>query len=539
LVNGGKPPSQEQVMTDQPPASPAPANRRPLLFGLGGCALLALCLALAGGVSALGYFLSQRGAGRAPQPAVEYIMDASPRMALPAEGSDASRLAVAQGVLAEIVRPADPTVTAGLRVFGSGALPEACQDTDLLVPLATANQGAISDRLLALQSGAAADAALAEAMIAAIRDLAEPRGPHTLVVVTGGADSCNPESGELIAREAERAGIELKLFVVGYQVSDAEGEAIKGAVEESAGTYLAALTEEQLRAILEAIQAYVDNGTTAELERIQALATPETLATAVAVIQTTPSGPQATPAPGEATPAPGEATPEPGATPGTGASPQPTAGSLADYPAQTACDHPYFPLRQGATWTYSSEFGNYTWTVTDVTGDLDNATATLQMAFTEGTLTYHWNCSSEGVVSYDYGNMAVSGAEGAMDFEIISTEGAFLLPADQMEAGASWTHSYEVQMSMPGEAGGLTVTSQTAQQFTASGVETMESEAGSFETLRVDGTATFTISFPGLPATNSDSSSTYWLAYGVGMIRADSTSAGESSSSVLVSYSIP
>jgi hypothetical protein len=524
-------------MTDQSPASPPSANRRPLLLGLGGCALVVLCLALVGGVSALGYFLSQRGQSRAPEPAVEYIMDASPRMSLPAAGSDASRLAVAQGVLAEIVRPADPTVSAGLRVFGSGALPEACQDTDLLVPLAPANQGQISDRLLALQSGAAADAAMAEAMIAAIRDLAEPRGPHTLVVVTGGADSCNPEAGELIAREAERAGIELKLFVVGYQVNDADAEAIKGAVEESAGTYLGALTEEQLREILEAIQAYVDNGTTTELERIQALATPETLATAVA-LQATPSGPQATPAPGEATPGSDEPTAEATSAPGT--TPQPTpGGGLAGYPAQTACDHPYFPLRQGATWTYGADFGNYTWTVAEVTGDLDSATATLQMSFSEGTFTYHWNCSSEGVVSYDYGNAAFSSAEGSVDINVISTEGAFLLPADQMEEGASWTHSYEVQMSMSGEGGGMTVTSQSSQHFTASGVESVESEAGSFETLRVDGTATFNVSFPGLPAISSDSSNTYWLAYGVGIIRSNSTAAGESSSAILVSYSIP
>ena len=77
-----------------------------------------------------------------------------------------------------------------------------CQDTDLLVPLAPANQGLISDQLAALTAGAGADAALAEAMVAAIRDLAATAGPHSLVVVTGGADSCNPEAGQLIAREA-------------------------------------------------------------------------------------------------------------------------------------------------------------------------------------------------------------------------------------------------------------------------------------------------------------------------------------------------
>jgi hypothetical protein len=529
-------------MTAQPGGTSG--GQRRLWLGIGGCVILAICLGLAGAAAGAVWF-SQRNQARAAEPAVEYILDASPRMSLPAEGADTSRLAVAQGVLAEIVRPADPEVTAGLRVFGSGALPEACQDTDLLVPLGPARQGEISDRLLALQSGAAADAAMAEAMIAAIRDLAEPRGPHTLVVVTGGADSCNPEAGEVIAREAERAGIELQLFVVGYQVADADAEAIKGTVEESAGTYLAALTEEDLRAILEAIQAYVDDGTTALLDQVVALATPEILATVVAGGGFTPIAPvptlpgEATAGPGEATPVPGEATPGPDATVAVGPTAEPTSDGLAGYDSQTACDHPYFPLRQGATWTYSSEFGGYTWTVTEVTGDLENATATLQMAVTDATITYHWNCSAEGVVSYDFGNIAISSAEGDMSMNIISTEGAWLLPPDQMEEGATWTHSYEIEMSMPAEGGGGTITSQSTQNFTAGGLETSETEAGSFETLRVDSTAVNTVSFPGFPGTTSTSTSTFWLARGVGIIRSESVSEGSSSSSVLVSYSIP
>lgn len=490
-----------------------------------GCAALVVCLGLAGIAGAGALWFSRRAAGSDRQPAVEYILDASPRMALPAQGAQASRLIVAQGVLAEIVRPADPGVSAGLRVFGSGALPDACRDTDLLVPLGTANQGEISDRVQALQAGAAADAAMAEAMVAAIRDLADPSGPHTLVVVTGGADSCNPEAGELIAREAERAGIDLQLFVVGYQVSDEDAAAIKGTVEESAGTYLAALTEDDLRAILEAIQAYIDEGTTALLEQVQALATPEALATAVAAGGFTPAPPQPTAQASEA------ATAERGVP--TAA---PTAGGTAGYEAQSACDHPYFPLRQGATWTYSSEFGGYTWTVTEVSGDLQNATATMQMTVRDETITYHWNCSAEGVGSFDFGNVAMSSADGSVQMDIVSSEGAWLLPADEMEAGASWTHTYSLRMT---SSDGLVVTSEASQSFTAAGLETTETEAGSFETLRVDGTAVYTTSMAGLTAASIDSTMTHWLAYGIGIVRSDSVTSGSASSAVLVSYSIP
>ncbi len=95
-------------------------------------------------------------------------------------------------------------------MFGTGALEESCQDTDLVVPLAVSNLVRIEKGLDGVAPGSEADSPLAEAMIAAIRDVAKTKGPHSIVVVTGGADSCNPESGELIRREAERAGVELK-----------------------------------------------------------------------------------------------------------------------------------------------------------------------------------------------------------------------------------------------------------------------------------------------------------------------------------------
>ena len=89
--------------------------------------------------------------------AVEHVLDASPRMALPGE-SGAPRLAVARGVLAEIVRPADPSELAGLRVFGTGASTETCQDTRP-VPLALRSQQLISDKASAVDVGKSTDSA--------------------------------------------------------------------------------------------------------------------------------------------------------------------------------------------------------------------------------------------------------------------------------------------------------------------------------------------------------------------------------------------
>jgi hypothetical protein len=233
-----------------------PRSRLP--FALLGCGVLAAC-GLAAGVLAAGAWIYTQNRVPASEPAVEYLLDASPRMALAAE--DGTRLSVAQAVLAEIVRPADPAVTAGLRVFGTGAVPDACKDTRLVVPLAPANQPTIAAELAALIAGPAAEAAMAEAMIAAIGDLSATTGPHTLVVVTGGQDACLPEAGPLIAQEAERAGIALELFVVGYQVPAEEADAIRTMVAGAGGgaQYLEAQDAKALRDILTAIQRRVDS----------------------------------------------------------------------------------------------------------------------------------------------------------------------------------------------------------------------------------------------------------------------------------------
>ncbi len=231
----------------------------PLIASLASCLVVVVAGLVCAGLAAGGYYLYTRRELPA-QPAVEYILDASPRMAQPAKIDGGTRLGVAQGVLAEIVRPADPKVTAGLRVFGTGALPQACQDTRLVVPLALAVQGQISTQLLGLTTGPSADAAVAEAMVSAIRDLATTLGPHTLVVVTGGEDSCNPEAGQLIAAEAARAGIRLQLFVVGYQVPNEQADAIKGLVDDAGGgAYINTQTKAELQQVLAAIQHHVDD----------------------------------------------------------------------------------------------------------------------------------------------------------------------------------------------------------------------------------------------------------------------------------------
>jgi hypothetical protein len=296
--------------------SAKPSGSKPnrgLVLGLSGIALalvagLCLIAMVAGGVI---YFLRQP---ETTEPAVAYVLDTSQRMGLPAKGVEGqSRLGVAEAILAEVIRPAEPSLTSGMRVFGGGFEPEACRDTHLRVPYAASNQTRIADELSGLSTGPAAEAALDEAMLAAIREVSKYRGPHWMVVITGGAGSCNPEAATLIAQEVERSGIALQMFVVGYQVTEQEAQAIKALIEETPGAaFLSAPDADTLRDIISAIQNYINVPSESSRADVAAAATAAMVAavpaspTPEATRPATRRPPASTTSPATLTPAPTE-----------------------------------------------------------------------------------------------------------------------------------------------------------------------------------------------------------------------------------------
>ena len=454
-----------------------PRKGRGRLIAVVGCAIVAACLCVAAAIAAFYFFRGRLGRGA--QPTIEYILDASPRMNSSSGGDP--RIAVARGVLGEIVRTADPRLTAGLRVFGTGALSEVCQDTDLVVPLAVSNQVRIEEGLGGVALGPKSDSPLAQAMIAAIRDVAETKGPHSIVVVTGGADSCNPESGELIRQEAERAGVELKVFVIGLGIPPEEAEAVRAMVAMIPGaTYQDAPEASALRSVLTEIQTEV-NRQAAE----------------------------------DSTDSPTEAPPE------------------------TACDHPYFPLRSGSSWTYATPDGTMTWSVGGASGSDASAEATMEIAMPEVSMTVHWSCGSAGIVSYDFGTLSVASMGDVASMEVIDSSGAFLPASDLLAPGYSWPNNYSLVMHVSQEGFAVDWTTTVSETWTVAGIESVSVPAGTFEALRVDGDESVSITGLGQDV-NVTVSTTHWYAKGVGVVRyTSSTSEGSNSGGELTSYTVP
>ncbi len=100
---------------------PQTRSNRPLAFGLGAAGLAGIVCLCLGALIVGGIIFFQLRQPPPEEPAVAYILDASARMSLSAD-QDHTRLAVAQAVLAEVIRPADQSKVSGLALHPAAAL---------------------------------------------------------------------------------------------------------------------------------------------------------------------------------------------------------------------------------------------------------------------------------------------------------------------------------------------------------------------------------------------------------------------------------
>lgn len=197
--------------------------------------------------------------------------------------------------------------------------------------------------------------------------------------------------------------------------------------------------------------------------------------------------PPAQPSPTAEPPKP---TPEPTPQP----SPQPTA-LAADLPAdsasgwgesgttaQSACDHPYFPLREGYTFTMSSADGqDMRWEVVSVEGDMDQATAEMQMSWDELAFSYSWTCSAaEGLVSYEFSNPSLGAFAPEAQIVVSGGSGSFLPPVEELQPGATWEASFDSELDITQVEGGEEIEVSGTIHTTQSN-EVVSDEAAAFD----------------------------------------------------------
>ena len=216
---------------------------------------------------------------------------------------------------------------------------------------------------------------------------------------------------------------------------------------------------------------------------------------------------------------------------------EPESGGRA---GANACDHPYLPLRSGASWSYDSSEGGMTWNVTSAGGSAESASAAMAFSMAEVTFTVNWTCSSGGITSYDFGNITSSAFGEIVTLDIVNSSGSWLPPAESLVPGYSWSNAYTMVVSSSFEGASVELTTSTSESWSVGGMETISVPAGTFDALRIDGTSTVEMSgFMGITVPPSTTSQTFWFAEGVGIVRYASSGEGYSGHGDLTGYSVP
>jgi len=132
-------------------------------------------------------------------------------------------------------------------------------------------------------------------------------------------------------------------------------------------------------------------------------------------------------------------TPLPTTTLGPTNTPAPTAD-----PLHTACDNPYWPLRQGAIWKGKT----YTATVTSVTGDANQALATVVYQTSTGDVNQTQYACEQGQIGF--GDSIVAYANGTTQTSnVVTSTGWLLLASDKLTLGAHWAYTETVDGFFP------------------------------------------------------------------------------------------
>ena len=215
---------------------------------------------------------------------------------------------------------------------------------------------------------------------------------------------------------------------------------------------------------------------------------------------------------------------------------------------QGLCTNVYYPVRQGAAWTYKSTggpAGEYSFTDT-ITSVRENG-FTLSTQIGDLTRTQEWTCTAEGLAALQLG-----GAPAAMlnsqniqlNLDINNATGVTF--PSQIKPGDQWQQTMNVtgNVTMMNEEADATGNAQ--MNFSAIGNESVTVPAGTFDALKVEVHVTLNVdaTYEGITLPVSFSGEyTYWFAPGVGWVKSSGTGnvlgSSFSDTTELQSYSIP
>lgn len=159
-----------------------------------------------------------------PGPATAIILDASGSMLQRLDGE--RRIEIAKRGLAQAITDRIPPGTpVALRVFGHKEA-ESCR-SDLEIPLQALDVPAAKAVIGKIQAKNLARTPIADSLAMVRRDLAQAKGPRTIVLVTDGEETCDGDP-EAVIRELVGEGYDVRLNIIGFALDDPILEQIFG-----------------------------------------------------------------------------------------------------------------------------------------------------------------------------------------------------------------------------------------------------------------------------------------------------------------------
>jgi hypothetical protein len=179
---------------------------------------------------------------------IHLILDASGSMWGRVEGRE--KIVIAKEVLTDLIGKLPKDIQVGLTVYGHRSKGD-CNDIQLLVPTEKGNRKILADRIASIvPKGKTPIAGSLEVVAKHLRQL---EGNTTVILVSDGKETCGGDPCALVRRLIVQ-GVNLKMFVVGFDVTDEEREQLFCIAETGGGQYFDARNAEQLMTAISTVK---------------------------------------------------------------------------------------------------------------------------------------------------------------------------------------------------------------------------------------------------------------------------------------------
>jgi hypothetical protein len=189
-------------------------------------------------------------AAQAQAPNVLFVLDGSGSMWGQVEGK--AKIEIARTVMGDMMGKLPADVQAGLMVYGHNRKDD-CKDIEVVAPVGS-ERSALVQKLGDINPKGKTP--LTESVRLAATQFQQYEGAASVVVVSDGKETCEGDPC-VAAREATGAGVNLRIHVIGFDVTPEETAQLTCIAEEGKGKYFSASNAEQLVTALSEVEKEV------------------------------------------------------------------------------------------------------------------------------------------------------------------------------------------------------------------------------------------------------------------------------------------